>query len=144
MGCLTEFYESFLIYLTKMCFKILKFPLRPSYFTPSNLLYSQFCVKNASKRLQNGSAINNYLLNLRVCICQMSPLTFHFAKCHACHQRQETLDLPYLTLLCDNLKNRMFLQNFFPHPILGIFYVFPVIHIIPLFHSQTISLGTVE
>jgi hypothetical protein len=26
-------------------------------------------------------------------------------------QRQETL--PYLTLLCDNLKNRMFLQNFF-------------------------------
>jgi hypothetical protein len=24
-------------------------------------------------------------------------------------QRQETLDLPYLTLLCDNLKNRMFL-----------------------------------
>jgi hypothetical protein len=26
-------------------------------------------------------------------------------------QRQETLDLPYLTLLCDNLKNRMFLQN---------------------------------
>jgi hypothetical protein len=28
-------------------------------------------------------------------------------------QRQETLDLPYLTLLCDNLKNRMFLQNFF-------------------------------
>jgi nitric oxide synthase oxygenase domain/subunit len=31
----------------------------------------------------------------------------------ACGQRQETLDLPYLTLLCDNLKNRMFLQNFF-------------------------------
>jgi ankyrin repeat protein len=28
-------------------------------------------------------------------------------------QRQETLDLPYLTLLCDNLKNRIFLQNFF-------------------------------
>jgi hypothetical protein len=28
-------------------------------------------------------------------------------------QRQETLDLPYLTLLCDNMKNRMFLQNFF-------------------------------
>jgi hypothetical protein len=28
-------------------------------------------------------------------------------------QRQETLDLPYLTLLCDNLKNRMFLPNFF-------------------------------
>jgi hypothetical protein len=28
-------------------------------------------------------------------------------------QRRETLDLPYLTLLCDNLKNRMFLQNFF-------------------------------
>jgi hypothetical protein len=27
--------------------------------------------------------------------------------------RQETLDLPYLTLLCDNLKNGMFLQNFF-------------------------------
>jgi hypothetical protein len=24
---------------------------------------------------------------------------------------QETLDLRYLTLLCDNLKNRMFLQN---------------------------------
>jgi hypothetical protein len=29
------------------------------------------------------------------------------------NQRQETLDLPYLTLLCDNLKNQMFLQNFF-------------------------------
>jgi hypothetical protein len=29
------------------------------------------------------------------------------------NQRQETLDLPYLTLLCDNLKNRIFLQNFF-------------------------------
>jgi hypothetical protein len=28
-------------------------------------------------------------------------------------QRQETLDLPYLTLLCDNLKKWMFLQNFF-------------------------------
>jgi hypothetical protein len=28
------------------------------------------------------------------------------------NQRQETLDLPYLTLLCDNLKNSMFLQNF--------------------------------
>jgi hypothetical protein len=28
-------------------------------------------------------------------------------------QRQETLDLRYLMLLCDNLKNRMFLQNFF-------------------------------
>jgi hypothetical protein len=38
----------------------------------------------------------------------------------------------------------MFLQNFFPDPILGICYVFPVIHIIPLFYSQTISLGTVE
>jgi hypothetical protein len=59
-------------------------------------------------------------------------------------QRQETLDLPYLTLLCDNLKNRMFLQNFFPDPILGICYVVPVIHIIPLFHSQTITLWTVE
>jgi hypothetical protein len=32
---------------------------------------------------------------------------------HGLLQRQETLDLPYLTLLCDNLKNRMFLQNFF-------------------------------
>jgi hypothetical protein len=31
-----------------------------------------------------------------------------------------TLDLPYLTLYCDNLKNRMFLQNFFPDPISGI------------------------
>jgi hypothetical protein len=30
------------------------------------------------------------------------------------------IDLPYLTLLCDNLKNRMFLQNFFPDPISGI------------------------
>jgi hypothetical protein len=28
-------------------------------------------------------------------------------------RRQQTLDLPYLTLLCDNLINRMFLQNFF-------------------------------
>jgi hypothetical protein len=61
------------------------------------------------------------------------------------NQRQETLDLPYLTLLCDNLKNRMnSSKTFFPDPILGICYVFPVIHIIPLFHSQTISLGTVE
>jgi hypothetical protein len=32
---------------------------------------------------------------------------------HFYRQRRETLDLPYLTLLCDNLKNRMFLQNFF-------------------------------
>jgi hypothetical protein len=31
-----------------------------------------------------------------------------------CHvQRQSTLDYRYLTLLCDNLKKRMFLQNFF-------------------------------
>jgi hypothetical protein len=62
-----------------------------------------------------------------------------FLKCHPprldCRQRQETLDLPYLTLLCDNLKNRMFLQNFFPNTILGICYVFPIIHIIPLFYS---------
>jgi hypothetical protein len=36
----------------------------------------------------------------------------------SCH-RQETLDLPYLTLLCDNLKNRMFLQNFFYWPYFG-------------------------
>jgi hypothetical protein len=35
-------------------------------------------------------------------------------------------------------------QKKIPDPILGICYVFPVIHIIPLFHSQTISLGTVE
>jgi hypothetical protein len=42
------------------------------------------------------------------------------------------------------LKNRMFLQNFFSDLILGICYVFPFIHIIPLFHSQTISLWTVE
>jgi hypothetical protein len=33
---------------------------------------------------------------------------FNFAKCYYCSQRQETLDLPYLTLLCDNLKNRIF------------------------------------
>jgi hypothetical protein len=38
-------------------------------------------------------------------------------------QRQET-HLPYLTLLCDNLKKWMFLQNFFPDTILGICYVF--------------------
>jgi hypothetical protein len=44
---------------------------------------------------------------------------------------KKTLDLQYLTLLYDNLKN---LQNF-PDPILGICYVFTVIHIIPLFHS---------
>jgi hypothetical protein len=29
-------------------------------------------------------------------------------------QRQSTLDCCYLNLLCDNLKKRMFLQNFFP------------------------------
>jgi hypothetical protein len=38
---------------------------------------------------------------------------------HDTGQRQETLDLPYLTLLCDNLKNRMFLQNFFSWPYFG-------------------------
>jgi hypothetical protein len=38
-----------------------------------------------------------------------------------------------------NLKKYMFLQNFFPATILGICYVFPVIDIIPLFDSQTIS-----
>jgi hypothetical protein len=36
----------------------------------------------------------------------------------------------------------MFLQIFFPDTILGICYVFPVIHIIPLFYSHTISLWT--
>jgi hypothetical protein len=51
------------------------------------------------------------------------------------------LDCRYLNLLCDNLKKRKFLQNFFPDTILGICYVFPVIlHIIQLFYSQTISL----
>jgi hypothetical protein len=49
------------------------------------------------------------------CNCQLSERCTvwrqTFAK-HARCQRQETLDLPYLTLLCDNLKNRMFLQNF--------------------------------
>jgi hypothetical protein len=29
------------------------------------------------------------------------------------YQRQSTLDCRYLSLLCDNLKKRMFLQNFF-------------------------------
>jgi hypothetical protein len=57
------------------------------------------------------------------------------------NQRQETLDLWYLTLLCDNLKNIMLLQNFFPDTILGICFVFPVTHIIPLFYSQTNALG---
>jgi hypothetical protein len=50
---------------------------------------------------------------------------------HGLPQRQETL-----TLLCDNLKNRI--------TILGFYYVFPLIHIIPLFYNQTISLWTVE
>jgi hypothetical protein len=40
------------------------------------------------------------------------------------NQRQETLDLPYLTLLCDNLENRMFLQNFFSCPYFGNLLVF--------------------
>jgi hypothetical protein len=61
---------------------------------------------------------------------------------HSHVQRQETLD--YLTLLCDNLKTECSSKTFFPGPILGICYIVPVIHIIPLFHSQTISLGTVE
>jgi hypothetical protein len=51
-------------------------------------------------------------------------------------QRQSTLDCRYLTLLCYN-----FLQNFFSLHYF-VLYVFPVIHIIPLFYSQTISLWT--
>jgi hypothetical protein len=39
-------------------------------------------------------------------------------------QRQETLDLPYLTLLCDKLKNRMFHQNFFSWHYFGNLLVF--------------------
>jgi hypothetical protein len=46
-------------------------------------------------------------------------------------QIQSTLDCRYLSLLCDNLKTRKCLQNFFPDTILGICYVFPVIQIIP-------------
>jgi hypothetical protein len=38
------------------------------------------------------------------------------------------------------LIKRMFHQNFFPDTILGICYVFPVIHIIPLLYSQLNSL----
>jgi hypothetical protein len=34
------------------------------------------------------------------------------------------------------------LRIFFPETILGFFFGFPVIHIIPLFYSQTIQLGT--
>jgi hypothetical protein len=49
------------------------------------------------------------------------------------YQRQSTLDCRYLNLLCDNLKKRKFLQ-LFSDTILGICYVFLVIHIIPLLH----------
>jgi hypothetical protein len=44
MGRLTEFYESFTLYYTKMSFKILKFSVRPSDFFPSNLLYYYYYV----------------------------------------------------------------------------------------------------
>jgi hypothetical protein len=47
------------------------------------------------------------------------PKVTHFEAGYVLSQRQETLDLPYLTLLCDNLKNRMFLQNFFSWPYFG-------------------------
>jgi hypothetical protein len=33
--------------------------------------------------------------------------------CHRYVQRQSTLDCRYITLLCDNLKKRKFIQNFF-------------------------------
>jgi hypothetical protein len=52
-------------------------------------------------------------------ICYVFPVIHIISLFHS--QRQETLDLPYLTLLCDNLKNRMFSKTFFPDPILGIF-----------------------
>jgi hypothetical protein len=40
MGCLTEFYDYLTLFYTKISFKILKFPVRPSDFFPSNLLYT--------------------------------------------------------------------------------------------------------
>jgi hypothetical protein len=41
----------------------------------------------------------------------------------------------------DNLKKRQCSsKTFYPDTILGMCYIFPAIHIIPLFYSQTISL----
>jgi hypothetical protein len=57
--------------------------------------------------------------------------------------RKSTIYCRYLTILCDNLKKRMFLQNFFSwHNFRNFVMFFPVIHLIPLLYSQTISLWT--
>jgi hypothetical protein len=80
-------------------------------------------------------------------ICGMTQLQAQqYSKYSSICTKAETRNTrpPVSLLLCDNLKNRMFLQNFFSDHISGICYFFPVIHIISLFHSQTISLGTVE
>jgi hypothetical protein len=57
------------------------------------------------------------------------------------NQRQRTLDCRYLTLLCDNLKKWMFLQNFFSWHYFGNLLCFSSY---PLFHSQTNALRPVK
>jgi hypothetical protein len=54
-------------------------------------------------------------------------------------KRQETLDLPYLTLLnyATIGKSECSSKTFFPDTILGICYVFLTQDIIPLFYRQT-------
>jgi hypothetical protein len=47
-------------------------------------------------------------------------------------QRQSTLDCRYLTLLCDNMKKRMFLQNFFSWHYLGNLLCSTMFHYVPL------------
>jgi hypothetical protein len=49
------------------------------------------------------------------------------------YKRQSTLDFRYLTLLCDNLKKRMFLQNFFPWHYFGNLLYFFIMSIMKLF-----------
>jgi hypothetical protein len=49
MGCLVEFYESLSMYLTKMCFKILKFYVGPMVFSRANY----FCIRLAGKDWKN-------------------------------------------------------------------------------------------
>jgi hypothetical protein len=76
-------------------------------------------------------------------------MCLHAVCCHihefCCNrQRQETLDFRYLCYYVTIWKTECSSKTFFPDPISGTCYFFPVIHIIPLFHKQTISLWTLE
>jgi hypothetical protein len=69
-----------------------------------------FVAENPEKQPKNG---NKFFLPASEALRVYFLLFVVLVVVIAISQRQETLDLRYLMLLCDNLKNRMFLQNFF-------------------------------